>query len=153
MPVWLTGILTGGFTFLKEWWAGKKDLAQQEMRIKQEIKRSENEMKLTSLTAQINEDTERVKQMSKSLKDEWFTILFSIPLVNMFISPFVDLYFMSEYKDNMLADAAKEALSNLDSAPTWYIIVVLTMVFLSYGYRQGLDSILNILPRKNKESK
>lgn len=150
MPTWITGILTGGFSFLSEWWKGKKDLAEQEMRIKQEIKRSENEMKLTALTAQINEDSERVRQMSKSWKDEWFTFLFSIPLINMFISPFVDIYFMQDYRDNMLADAAKEALNNLDSAPTWYIVVMLTMTFLSYGYRKGLDNIMNLIPKSNK---
>ena len=76
--------------------------------------------------------------------------LFSIPLVNMFISPFVDLMYMTEYKDNMLADAAAEALQNLDSAPIWYIVIILTMVFLSWGYRRGLDTVVDLIVKRKK---
>ena len=116
MPVWLTGVITGGFSFLSDWWKGKQEQAKQELSIKQETARVGNEIKLKQITAQLDEDGERVRQMSTSYKDEWFMFLFSIPLVNMFISPFVDLMYMTEYRDNMLADAAAEALQNLDSA-------------------------------------
>ena len=150
MPTWVTGILTGGFSFLSDWWKGKQEQAKQELTIKQETVRIENEIKLKQVVAQLDEDAERVKQMASSFKDEWFMFLFSIPLVNMFISPFVDLFYMEEYRDNMLADAAAEALRNLDSAPTWYVIVILTMVFLSWGYRKGLDAVVNMIINRKK---
>lgn len=150
MPVWLTGVITGGFSFLSDWWKGKQEQAKQELNIKQETARVGNEIKLKQITAQLDEDGERVRQMSTSYKDEWFMFLFSIPLVNMFISPFVDLMYMTEYKDNMLADAAAEALQNLDSAPSWYIIIILTMVFLSWGYRRGLDTVVDLIVKRKK---
>ena len=150
MPVWLTGVITGGFSFLSDWWKGKQEQAKQELSIKQETARVGNEIKLKQITAQLDEDGERVRQMSTSYKDEWFMFLFSIPLVNMFISPFVDLMYMTEYRDNMLADAAAEALQNLDSAPTWYIIIILTMVFLSWGYRRGLDTVVDLIVKRKK---
>ena len=150
MPVWLTGVITGGFSFLSDWWRGKQEQAKQELSIKQETARVGNEIKLKQITAQLDEDGERVRQMSTSYKDEWFMFLFSIPLVNMFISPFVDLMYMTEYKDNMLADAAAEALHNLDSAPAWYVIVILTMVFLSWGYRRGLDTVVDLIVKRKK---
>ena len=150
MPTWLTGVITGGFSFLSDWWKGKQEQAKQELSIKQETARVGNEIKLKQITAQLDEDGERVRQMSTSYKDEWFMFLFSIPLVNMFISPFVDLMYMTEYKDNMLADAAAEALQNLDSAPTWYIIIILTMVFLSWGYRRGLDTVVDLIVKRKK---
>lgn len=150
MPVWLTGVITGGFSFLSDWWKGKQEQAKQELSIKQETVRVGNEIKLKQITAQLDEDGERVRQMSTSYKDEWFMFLFSIPLVNMFISPFVDLMYMTEYKDNMLADAAAEALQNLDSAPSWYIVIILTMVFLSWGYRRGLDTVVDLIVKRKK---
>lgn len=152
LPNFLAGLVTGGFSFLSEWWKGKQEQSKQKLAIEQEYLRVENEIKLKQITAQLDEDGERVRQMATSWKDEWWLILFSIPLVNMFISPFVDLFFMSEYRDGMLAEAASEALTNLDNAPDWYILTIMIMVMLSWGYRKGLDALVDlILKRKNKQ--
>lgn len=152
LPNFLAGLVTGGFSFLSEWWKGKQERSKQKLVIEQEYLRVENEIKLKQITAQLDEDGERVRQMATSWKDEWWLILFSIPLVNMFISPFVDLFFMSEYRDGMLAEAASEALTNLDNAPDWYILTIMIMVMLSWGYRKGLDALVDlILKRKNKQ--
>lgn len=150
LPNFITGLVTGGFSFLSEWWKGKQEQSKQKLAIEQEYLRVENEIKLKQITAQLDEDDERVRQMATSWKDEWWLILFSIPLINMFISPFVDLFFMSDYRDGMLAEAASEALSNLDNAPSWYIVVIMTMLFLSWGYRKGLDSIIDLIKNRGK---
>ncbi len=144
VPTIIKGILTGGFSFLQSWWEGKQEQAKQELAIKQESVRVENEIKLKQVTAQLDIDAERVRQMDKSWKDEWWLIIFSIPLVNMFLSPFVDLVMVGAYKEGMLAQAASEALKNLDTAPTWYIVVILMMTFLSWGYRKGLDQVMSM---------
>lgn len=151
LPTIVKGILTGGFSFLSEWWKGKQEAAQQELRIKQEIVRVDNEIKLKQITAQLDIDAERVRQMDKSWKDEWWLIIFSIPLVNMFLSPFIDLYMAGDYKEGMLATAATQALKNLDTAPTWYIVVILMMTFLSWGYRRGLDQVLGLFNIKKSK--
>ena len=144
LPNIITGIVTGGFSFLSDWWKGKQDQAKQELQIKQESIRVGNEIKLKQVTAQLDIDAERVKQMDKSWKDEWWLVIFSIPLVNMFLSPFVDLMMLGTYQEGMLASAASEALKNLDTAPTWYIVVILMMTFLSWGYRKGLDQVMGL---------
>ncbi|BAV80890.1 hypothetical protein [Vibrio phage RYC] len=144
IPVLLKGLVTGGFSFLSSWWEGKQEQAKQELQLKQETLRVENQIKLKRVTAQLDNDAERIRQMDRSWKDEWWLILFSIPLVNMFISPFVDLYMAGKYETGMLANAASQALQNLDNAPTWYIVTILMMVFLSWGYRQGLDKVLGL---------
>ena len=66
----------------------------------------------------------------------------------MFLSPFVDLMMLGSYKEGMLAAAASEALSNLDSAPVWYILVILMMTFLSWGHRKGLEQIMSMFSLK-----
>ena len=143
-----TGLITGGFGFLKQWWSGKQEQAKQELNIKQETVRVKNEIKLKQVVGQLDIDQERVKQMAKSWKDEYWLILYSIPLINMFISPFVDLIMLGEYSEGMLAKAASAALTNLDTAPLWYIIVILMMTFLSWGYRKGLDKVLDLMLSK-----
>ncbi len=150
MPTWITGVITGGFSFLTDWWKGKQAESRQKLAIMQERVRVDNELQVKRITAELDEDFERVKQMSTSWKDEWFLILFSIPLVNLFISPFVDLLYVDTYKQGMLATAATEALNNLDSAPLWFIIVILTMLFLSWGYRKGLDRVIDLVVGKVK---
>ena len=94
----------------------------------------------------------RIDQMASSWKDEWFTLIFSMPLINLFASPFVDLVMIGNYQQGMLADAASVALNNLDQAPDWYVFIVIMMVCLSYGYRKGLDQILGLVNKfKNKK--
>ncbi|AOQ26821.1 hypothetical protein [Vibrio phage S4-7] len=150
MGVILKGLLTGGFSFLSSWWEGKQEEAKMELQIKQAQKATDNTIKLKYATGEIEADNERIKQMELSWKDEWFTLLFSIPLVNLFISPFVDLIMIGEYQEGMLASAANTALQNLDSAPTWYVFIIVVMVMLSYGYRKGIDQILGIWSKFRK---
>lgn len=149
MPTWITGILTGGFSFLSEWWKGKQEQAKQELAIKQARAHTENQIKLKQVTGEIENDAISLRQMSKSYKDEWFMILFSLPLVAMFLSPFLDLIFLEEgYQDGMLGRAAMEALKNLDAAPDWYIYIITVMVMVSYSYRKGIDKLYTLFRKK-----
>lgn len=149
MPTWITGILTGGFSFLSEWWKGKQEQAKQELAIKQAQAHTENQIKLKQVTGEIENDAISLRQMSKSYKDEWFMILFSLPLVAMFLSPFLDLIFLEEgYQDGMLGRAAMEALKNLDAAPDWYIYIITVMVMVSYSYRKGIDKLYTLFRKK-----
>ena len=152
--MWLTvlkGVFSGSFGIVSDYFKGKQENAKQELYIKQQTAKTNNEIKLAQVTKQLDIDGERVRQMEKSWKDEFWLIVFSIPLLNMFISPFIDLVMIGEYKQGMLSDAASLALNNLDTAPTWYIVVILMMTFLSWGYRKGLDQVLSLLSLgKNK---
>lgn len=148
MPTWVTGILTGGFSFLSEWWKGKQEQAKQELAIKQAKIETLNQIKLKQVVGEIENDGISIRQMESSWKDEWFLILFSLPLVAMFLSPFIDLFFMEGgYKDGLLGLAAMEALRNLDAAPDWYVYIVTVMVMVSYGYRKGIDKLFSMFKR------
>ena len=146
----ITGIVTGGFGFLKEWWKGKQELSLQELSIRQEITRTKNELELKKVTAQLDIDKERVDQMAKSWKDEISMFIFYIPLFTMFLSPFADIIMLGVYSEGMLAIAAKEALTNLDQAPSWYIFIVVVMTMLNYGYEKGVDQIFSLISKLKK---
>lgn len=149
MPTWVTGILTGGFSFLSEWWKGKQEQSKQKLEIEQAKQRTLNEIKLKQVSSEIESDLISIRQMETSWKDEWFLILFSTPLVAMFLSPFIDIYMIEgEYKDGMLGRAAMEALHNLDAAPDWYVYLVTVIVLVSYGYRKGIDKMFSLFKRK-----
>ena len=150
IPVIIKGLITGGFSFAKEWWEGKQEESKRELELKQEEKRTEQQLRLLEIQAQVSEDGERVNQMRYSWKDEFWLIVFSIPLLNMFLSPFVDLMMLPTYEKGMLANAASEALSNLDNAPDWYVVIIFIMCCLSWGYRKGIDQLLGIFTRKSK---
>ena len=143
MGLFLKGLLTGGIGFITEWFKTKQEVARTELEIKKEHARTINQMKLDTLKSELDGDAERIRQMDRSWRDEWFTIIFSLPLVAMFISPFVDLWMSGQYHAGRLAQAASQALQNLDNAPPWYIFVVLMMVFLSYGYRKGFEKLMD----------
>lgn len=149
MPTWITGLMTGGFSFLSEWWKGKKEQAQKELEIKQAEKETTNNIRLKQATAQIENDTISIVQMQRSFKDEWFLILFSLPLIALFISPFLDLFLtFSDYKEGMLSQAAMQSLKNLDSAPDWYTYIITVMCMVSFGYRKGIDKLYSLFKNK-----
>lgn len=148
MPTWLTGVLTGGFSFLTSWWEGKQKQAQQELEISKAKAETENTIRLQQARGEIENDGISITQMQTSWKDEWFLILFSLPLIAMFLSPFIDLIMTAdEYKDGMLGQAAMEALRNLDAAPDWYVYIVTVMVMVSYGYRKGIDKLFSLFKK------
>lgn len=141
----ITGLITNGFTFIKQWWTGKQEQSMSELKLRQETARVKAQIKLQQVTGQLEIDSARVKAMSKTWVDEFWQGLFALPLVSMFISPFVDLYVTGVYTQGMLAKASEEALNNLGNAPVWYIIIIITMVFLSLGYEKGIEKVINIM--------
>lgn len=147
IPNILAGIVTGGFSFLSDWWDGKKEQAKQELSIKQETARINNEIRLKQVVGQLDIDASRVEQMSKSWKDEVSMFIFYIPLFTMFLSPFVDLIMLGEYSRGMLALAAESALTNLDNAPSWYTFVVVVITMLNFGYEKGIDKFFQLISR------
>lgn len=145
MSLLLSGFVTGGFGFLKEWLAGKKEQSLAELTIKQEQARTDNQIKLQVAKGELDNTNERIKMMKSSWMDEVTYFLFYLPLLNMFISPFVDLVMIGEYKQGMLAEAASLALTNLNNSPSWYIVMVVILACLSVGYSKGIEKILNTM--------
>jgi hypothetical protein len=87
-------------------------------------------------------DVEATKLMGGSWKDEYLLILFSLPLIGMFSSPFVDLFiqiYAGAYEKGDLLSASSQALANLDAAPTWYVNIIVMMTAVSFGYRKLIN--------------
>lgn len=145
MSLILSGLLTGGISFLKQWWTGKQKNAEQLLAISQEQAKTANMIRLQEVKGELDNTNERIKMMKSSWMDEVTYILFYLPLLNMFISPFVDLYMIGVYREGMLAEAASLALTNLNNSPSWYILMVVILACLSVGYSKGIDKILNTI--------
>ena len=141
-------LITAGVSLLTTWVKGKQEVAEKKTELKKATQQALHTHQMKLLEGEQSESLIRIKAMNNSWKDEWWLVIFSIPLVNMFISPFLDLYYLGEYQEGMLALAASEALQNLDKAPLWYITTILMMVFLSWGYKRGFDNVLGLLNKR-----
>ncbi len=80
------------------------------------------EIKKKQLTGEIDWDIEAVKSMKHSWRDEFFSILFSVPLI---------LCFCGEWGRKLVADGF-EALSTM---PSWYSVTLGALVASSVGIR------------------
>ena len=65
------------------------------------------------------------KNMQNSWRDEWFTIILSIPLLIVFGAIFFGKY---EWIDKL-----KEGFQTLDSLPDWYIWALMAAIASSFG--------------------
>jgi len=99
---------------------------------KRELKKMETTTKLVIMerqqTADIDWDTQAMKNAETSWKDEWFVILLSIPAVMAFIPG------LSEYVGLGFDELAK--------APDWLLVAFGIAVAASFGYRKFADRML-----------
>lgn len=69
-----------------------------------------------------------VQQQDRSWKDEWFTLLLSLPLILAFVGD----------DGRAIVDAGFKALAAM---PDWYAIMVAVAVSAAFGYRKLVDLI------------
>jgi len=72
-------------------------------------------------TAEIDWDLEAIKGSQNSWKDEWLTILFSIPMILAFI-PGMD-------------GVVQQGFAQLESMPDWYQVSLSVIIAASFGIR------------------
>ena len=72
-------------------------------------------------TAEIDWDLEAIKGSQNSWKDEWLTILFSIPMILAFI-PGMD-------------GVVQQGFAQLDAMPKWYQVSLSVIIAASFGIR------------------
>lgn len=86
-------------------------------------------------TADIDWDTIQAQNSASSWKDEWFTIILSLPLMAIFIPP--------------LRDSVAESFSYLQNVvPDWYLLYFGLAVSAAFGYRQVVQPLLDrVRPR------
>ena len=89
---------------------------------KTQIKLTEAEIKKKQLTGEIDWDIEAIKATQNSWKDEWITLLFSIPLI---------LAFCGEWGNQIV----QAGFTSLETMPTWYQYSLGGIVSASIGMR------------------
>ena len=89
---------------------------------KTQIKLTEAEIKKKQLTGEIDWDLEAMRATENSWKDEWITLLFSIPLI---------LAFCGDWGNDIVA----RGFASLEIMPQWYQIALGGIVSASIGMR------------------
>ena len=89
---------------------------------KTQIKLTEAEIKKKQLTGEIDWDIEAIRGTQNSWKDEWITLLFSIPLI---------LAFCGEWGNEIV----QAGFTALETMPTWYQYSLGGIVSASIGMR------------------
>jgi hypothetical protein len=74
-------------------------------------------------TAEIDWDLEAIKGSQNSWKDEWLTILFSIPMILAFIPG--------------MEGVVQRGFEQLDSMPEWYQVSLSVIIAASFGIRSA----------------
>lgn len=136
MSIW--NVLTGGVTNLVGKYFDNKAKESD----------AKHERKLTKIVQAGDWETTAVGQMASSLKDEWWTFWLSLPLIAIFISPFIDLIMAGTYTEGMILTAALAGLSGLEEAPAWYTYLVGISVSASFGIKAVGETVNKL--RKGK---
>lgn len=132
MGIW--SILTGGVTTLVGKYFDNKAAESD----------AKHTRKLTKIQNVASWETTAVGQMAKSFKDEYLMFIFTLPLIAIFISPFVDLVMLGNYTQGCLQTAAMTGLKGLAETPDWYTYLIGLMVGASYGVK-GVGQVVNKL--------
>ena len=89
---------------------------------KTQVKLTEAEIKKKQLTGEIDWDIAAIQATQNSWKDEWITLLFSIPLI---------LAFMGDWGNQVV----QAGFTSLEAMPTWYQYSLGGIVSASIGMR------------------
>lgn len=89
---------------------------------KTQLKLTEAEIKKKQLTGEIDWDIEAIRATQNSWKDEWITLLFSIPLI---------LAFCGDWGNEIV----QAGFTSLEAMPTWYQYSLGGIVSASIGMR------------------
>ena len=105
------------------WMAGKVEEKKAQAKTKVAKAEAEAIVMQKKATGEIDWDLEMAKGSQHSWKDEWLTILFSIPLILAFIPG--------------MEEVVKNGFEQLDKMPEWYQYSVGVIVAASFGVRSA----------------
>ena len=117
---------------LKELW----NLGNQWLSNKKEVKAAKHERQLED----IKQGKALIDQASLSWKDEYWTLVLSMPMVQLMLAPVVELA-MSPYPyiAGQWQEAVVEGLKALGSTPEWYQMSVWASIAFSFGIKPVLN--------------
>jgi hypothetical protein len=125
LPTWLVGIASGGMNLIGDWvkgWQERKTLKQQHKTRMAEIKMKRQE---TKERAEIEWDKQMARASETSWKDEFWTLILSIPMVMCFIPGLVKY--------------VEDGFAALEKTPAWYKGAIGLAIAAAFGYRKYAD--------------
>jgi hypothetical protein len=129
LPVWLSGIFSGGMSIVGEWVKGWQQ--RKMMKVHHKVKMAEIKITGAENRAMMDKSQEVAwdKAMSvgsmSSWKDEFWTIILAIPMVGCFIPK--------------LAPHIMKGFEVLQTTPDWYKAAVGLAIGAAFGYRKFAD--------------
>jgi hypothetical protein len=138
LPLWLSGIFSGGMSIVGSWvkgWQQRKIMSVQHKVKMAEIKIVGKENRaMMDKQHEIGWDNRMATGSMTSWKDEWFTIILSIPLIGAFI-PKLAPYILSGFEV-------------LAACPDWYKGALGVAIGAAFGMRQYANWTMNNLSKK-----
>jgi hypothetical protein len=141
----LIGLVPSILSGIKEYVGKKQDL--QKLRREAAV-----ETEKVLLTAKIERarsadladaELDKISLENTGWKDEYVLLLVTSPMVLNMISPFMDMFVLSDdYQRGMISAAVNQGFVNMTSAPEFYWWAVLAAVVHSFGMRRMLNSVL-----------
>ena len=110
-------------------------LGKQWLSNKAEEKQAKHEANLQRIQQESNWEDTMARGSLSSWKDEWFTVVLSVPVVAVGFGIALD--------DPTLLTRTKEALEALTGLPEWYQYLLYVAVLSSFGIR-GVDKLMEL---------
>ena len=111
------------------------DLVGSWIKNKAEEKQAKHQAKMTLIQNDAAWETKMADASANSWKDEWFTILLSLPLLIVTLGVMTD--------DITVLDRLTTAFKALSELPDWYQYLLFIAVTSSFGIR-GADKLMNL---------
>jgi len=100
----------------KDWFKRRADKAE-----------AKHERELRKINGEIGLDTMSAEDMRHSWKDEWLTIIFTVPMVVVFYGAIAD--------DRAIISRITLAVQTITELPEWYVHIMYGIVAASFGLR------------------
>lgn len=144
--------LTGGITSLAKSWIESRDLKRTHKHELAKIKATAEVEHAKSL-AHVEATYDNLAQtaMKTSWKDEYLTIVFTVPFIITFLAPFVDAYLKLRDINVSVLQLVTDAWAAVSSAPEWYQYMLGGIVVATFGLRWLLRTKLNKVLNNVKE--
>lgn len=111
------------------------DLAKDFIKGKADEKKAIQERKINAIQNDANWEDKMASATEKSWKDEWFSILLSLPLLGVAYSVIID--------DPQIIARVNEGFAALNQLPEWYQYLLFIAVSASFGLKSA-DKIMNM---------
>jgi len=115
------------------------DLAKDFIKGKADEKKAIQERKIATIQNDADWEAKMASGAEKSWKDEWFSVLLSLPLIGVAYSVIVD--------DPQIISRVNEGFAALSQLPEWYQYLLFIAVSGSYGLKSA-DKIMNLRNKK-----